>query len=128
METTALDLRNAESVGAEFIAALAQQDWAYVRSLLDPHLSFRVLTPRALREANDVAGAVAWLTRWFGDVEELTTLRSEVSMMHDRISVGYRFHLHKDRWYVIEQRGYIDVADGKITALNLICSGFRSAA
>jgi hypothetical protein len=128
VETTVRDLRKAESVGADFIDALARQDRACVHSLLDPRLSFRVLTPRALREANDDAGAVAWLTRWFGDVEELTTLGSEVSTMHDRISVTYRFHLYKDRWYVIEQRGYIDVADGKITDLNLICSGFRSAA
>jgi hypothetical protein len=128
METTTLDLRHAESVGADFLAALARRDWATVQSLLDPRVSFRVLTPRGVREADDDAGAVAWLTRWFGDADELTTLDSDVSMMEDRLSVGYRFHLHKDRWYVIEQRGYLDVAGGKITALTLVCSGFRSAA
>jgi hypothetical protein len=127
METTTLDLRNAESVGTDFLDALARRDWAIVQSLLDPRVSFRVLTPRGLREADDDAGAVAWLTRWFGDAGELTTLRAEVSTMQDRLSVGYRFHLHKDRWYVIEQRGYVDVTDGKITALTLVCSGFRGA-
>jgi hypothetical protein len=128
METTALDRRTAESVGAEFLDALARRDWANVRSLLDPRISFRVLTPRALREADDDAGAVAWLTRWFGDADELTTLCAEVSTMHDRLSIDFRFHLHKDRWYVIEQRGYVDVIDGKITDLALICSEFRCAA
>jgi hypothetical protein len=128
VETTALDLRNAEMVGAEFLDALARRDWANVQSLLDPRISFRVLTPRALREADDDAGAMAWLTRWFGDADELTTLRAEVSTMHDRLSMDYRFHLHKDRWCVIEQRGYFDVTDGKITDLTLICSGFRGAA
>jgi hypothetical protein len=126
VETTTLTRQTAESVGADFLDALARRDWAGVQSLLDPNVSFRVLTPRALREAEDDAGALAWLTRWFGDADELTTLDSEVSTMQDRLSVGYRFHLHKDRWCVIEQRGYIDVADGKITALTLICSGFRS--
>jgi hypothetical protein len=128
METTTLDLRNAESVGTDFLDALARRDWAIVQSLLDPRVSFRVLTPRGLREADDDAGAVAWLTRWFGDADELTTLDSDVAMMQDRLSVGYRFHLHKDRWCVIEQRGYFDVTDGKITDLTLICSGFRGAA
>lgn len=128
MEATVLDLRQAESVGADFLDALARRDWAGARSLLDPRVSFRVLTPRALREADDDAGAVEWLGRWFGDADELTTLRAEVSTMHDRLSVSYRFRLHKDRWYVIEQRGYIDVADGKITAITLVCSGFRNVA
>jgi hypothetical protein len=127
METTALDIRNAESVGTDFLDALTRRDWANVRSLLDPRVSFRVLTPRGLREADDDAGAMAWLTRWFDDADELTTLASDVAMMQDRLSVGYRFHLHTDRWYVIEQRGYLDVADGKIATLTFVCSGFRCA-
>ena len=41
----------------------------------DHSVSFRVLTPRALREADDDTSALAWLARWFGDADELTTLR-----------------------------------------------------
>ena len=59
--------------------------------------------------------------------DELTTLRSKVSTMHDRVSLSYRFRTHKDRRYVIEQRSYADVVNGKITNLNLVCSGFRPA-
>lgn len=47
--------------------------------------------------------------------------------MHDRVSLSYRFRTHKDRRYVIEQRSYADVVNGKITNLNLVCSGFRPA-
>jgi hypothetical protein len=86
-----------------------------------------VLTPRALREADDDTSAIARLSRWFGDADSLTTLRSDVSMMHDRIGLSYCFRVHKDQWYMIEQRGYVDVASGKITNLNLVCSGFRPA-
>ena len=52
---------------------------------------------------------------------------SQRAAMHDRVSLSYRFRVHKDRWYVIEQRGYADVVNGKITNLNLVCSGFRPA-
>jgi len=127
MTSTALDTRNGDSIATAFLEALARQDWAVVQSLLDHSVAFRVLTPRALREADDDASAIAWLARWFGDADELTTLRSEVSAMHDRVSLSYRFRVHKDRWYVIEQRGYADVVNGKIMNLNLVCSGFRPA-
>jgi hypothetical protein len=122
-----LDACDGDSVASKFLDALARQNWAVVQSLLDHSVSFRVLTPRALREADDDTSTIAWLERWFGDADELTTLRAKVSMMHDRVSLSYRFHVHKDRWYVIEQRGYADVVNGKITNLNLVCSGFRPA-
>jgi hypothetical protein len=127
MVTTIPGISSADSVATEFLGALARQDWVGVRSLLDPRVSFRVLTPLALREADDDAGTIAWLTRWFGDADEVDTLCSEVSTMHDRLSMSYRFRVHTNRWYVIEQRGYANVAAGKILDLTLVCSGFRPA-
>jgi hypothetical protein len=125
MINTTLDARSGDSVAAEFLDALARQDWVVAQSLLDQGVSFRVLTPRALREADDDASAIAWLAHWFGDADELTTLWSEVSTMRDRVSLSYRFLVRTDRWYVIEQRGYADIVNGKIVNLNLVCSGFR---
>lgn len=128
MTSTLLDdTRNGDSVATAFLSALARQDWAEVQSLLARGVSFRVLTPRALRAADDDAGMMDWLARWFGDADELTMLQSEVTTMHDRVSLSYRFRAHKDRWYIIEQRGYADILNGKITSLNLVCSGFRPA-
>jgi hypothetical protein len=127
MTNTTLDARGGNAVATEFLDALGRQDWVVAQSLLDQGISFRVLTPRALREADDDGDAIAWLARWFEDADELTTLRSEVSTMHDRVCLSYRFRVHKDRYYVIEQRGYADVVNGKITSLNLVCSGFRPA-
>jgi hypothetical protein len=127
MTSTTLDTRNGDSIATAFLEALTRQDWAVVQSLLDHSIAFRVLTPRALREADDDASTIAWLTRWFGDADELTTVQSEVSAMHDRVGLSYRFLVHKDRWYIIEQRGYADVVNGRITNLNLVCSGFRPA-
>lgn len=128
MTSTLLDdTRNGDSVATAFLSALARQDWAEVQSLLARGVSFRALTPRALRAADDDAGMMDWLARWFGDADELTMLQSEVTTMHDRVSLSYRFRAHKDRWYIIEQRGFADILNGKITSLNLVCSGFRPA-
>ena len=125
MQSDIVDISNGNIVATNFLDALARQDWAVVQSLLARSVSFRVLTPRALREADDDTGATAWLARWFGDADELTVLQSEVSSLCDRVSLSYRFRLHKDRWYVIEQRGYADVVAGEIANLTLVCSGFR---
>jgi hypothetical protein len=56
-----LDACNGDSVASEFLDALARQDWAVVQSLLDHGVSFRVLMPRALREADDDTSALAWI-------------------------------------------------------------------
>jgi hypothetical protein len=119
------DVCNGNTVVTDFLDALARRDWAAMQSLLARNVAFRVLTPRALREADDDTSATAWLARWFGDADDLTVLRSEVSPMCDRVSLSYRFRLHKDRWYIIEQRGYADVVAGEIANLTLVCSGFR---
>ncbi len=88
MTSASLDARNGESVATEFLDALGRQDWAVAQSLLDQGVAFRALTPRALREADDDAGAIAWLSRWFGDAGELTTLRSKGATMRGRISLS----------------------------------------
>ena len=61
MTGATLAVRSGDSVATAFLGALAQQEWAGARSLLDQGVSFRVLTPRGLREADDAAGAIAWL-------------------------------------------------------------------
>jgi TusA-related sulfurtransferase len=45
----------------------------------------------------------------------------------DRTSAGYRFLLHDhDGWQKVEQQAFMDVDDeGRIEAIDLLCSGFR---
>jgi hypothetical protein len=40
--------------------------------------------------------------------------------------MSYRFRvLNGDGWHLVEQQAYCTVADGKITDLSVVCSGFR---
>src|ERR1700736_826830 len=96
MATTTLTARGADAVAAEFLSALAERDWTAAQSLLDEQVSFHVLTPKGLREASDGDGAISWLTRWFGDADHLDVLKSDSSMLRDRVSISYRFRVHKD--------------------------------
>jgi len=65
--------------------------------------------------------------QWFGDAEEFTVQSVRVEPLADRISARYRFLLRdQERWEVIEQQLYLDVDDdGRIAAIDLLCSGFR---
>jgi hypothetical protein len=40
--------------------------------------------------------------------------------------VLYRFRVHNDEGtYLVEQQGYFDAADGRISRMSLVCSGYR---
>jgi hypothetical protein len=112
-----------------FLDGLATQDFARLASALagDAHLS--ALVPRGLREARGADGIRATFTRWFGDTLGFELVSSGVS------AIGLRSHLHwrarlrasrlGDGWFVVEQQAFADTdADGRITRMTLLCSGY----
>ena len=64
---------------------------------------------------------------WFGNADEIGIERILAEPLPDRTSLRYRFLLHRqDGWKEIEQQQYVDVdEDGLISAIDLLCSGFR---
>ena len=86
------------------------------------------LTPSGLRTANGRASAASYLRDWFGEPDQLAHLSSDVRLIEDRLHVGYRFRAHMGQWYLIEQHAYCSVEHGKITQVDLLCSGFRPEA
>jgi hypothetical protein len=112
-------------VGRNLVAALAQQDWPLLESYLQPDISFRALTPPGLREAKDAKGAAAYFRQWFGDAKPLELQSVEAGVLRDRLHLVYRFRAREDRWYVVEQQLYCVLTQGKISHLDLLCSGFR---
>lgn len=119
------DISEVEAVGMRFLAALADRNWTTLESHFDERVQFRALVPSGLREAADSASAAKYLGRWFGDADELLLLAFNIEPMQDRLAISYRFRAHKDQWYVVEQRAYCDVIDGRITSMSLLCSGFH---
>jgi hypothetical protein len=107
---------------------MAAKDFERARSLLDPGVDFRGLTPRRDWEASDAADVVerilpAWLEP-SDHVDEL--LAVEEGSFADRARVAYSVRGHNDDGpFVFEQQAYYTASDGRIDWMRVLCSGFR---
>ena len=114
------------SAGAAWVDAIAAQDFSRLESLLADDVRFRALIPSGLREAESATDAAARIGAWFGDGDPLELVDSRVEEIVDRLHVSYRFRSFEEgRWHLVEQHAYCTLADGKIAAVDLVCSGFR---
>lgn len=117
---TALEL------GRAFIDAVAARDYGRLGLLFAPDVRFRALVPRAVREAATAAAASDWILTWFGDAEGVRLLGSSVAVMADRLHVAYRMEvLENGLRSVVEQQAFAMEADGRLSDIALVCSGFR---
>jgi ketosteroid isomerase-like protein len=117
-----------EPLGRRFVNAIASKDRAGLEGLFAPDLSFRGLTPSQPWEAGspqDAAEIV--LGSWFEPEDRVVeTLEADDVVIGDRRRLRYRFRVDSAGIpCVVEQQGYYDVADGRITRISLVCSGFR---
>jgi len=117
-------------VATAFLNALSARDFAAARSVLADELPIRMLVPGGLMNDVGADAAIARFSSWFGDADPFEVEASSATEVEGRAAVTYRLRLHKpDGWYLIEQHLMLDAgADGRITAIDLLCSGFRSIA
>jgi hypothetical protein len=120
----------AASVVERFLAALERRDFEALGACFGPGARLRALVPAMLREEEGPDAIAARFRFWFADVEEFEVLESEVGRTADRTRFGYTLAGVKPEHgsVVVEQRGYVDVDDGLISGLSLVCSGFCQAA
>jgi hypothetical protein len=112
--------------GQAFLGALTRRDFAGLEACFAPDVAFRALVPSGVREGADRHAAVAWLRRWFGDADLFEMQHVELGLVADRLRISYRIRLRKEGvWYLIEQQAYCVVGTGQVSAMNLVCSGFR---
>ena len=111
------------------VEAIAARDFEGIAGALAPDARFRYLIPAGPGQIVGAAAAAAKFVQWFGDADVLTVQSVRVEPLADRISARYRFLLRgQEGWEVIEQQLYLDVEqDGRIAAIDLVCSGFRPA-
>jgi TusA-related sulfurtransferase len=127
MSTSPMEARGA---GAAFLDALAARQFTAARSLLADHVRFRMLLPSGLKTEADAEATIGRFIGWFADADPFEVEASSTGEVEGRAAVTYRFRLHDaDGWQVIEQHLMLDVdADGRVEAIDLLCSGFRSIA
>ncbi len=117
-------------VAEVLLNALTARDFTTARSVLADDLAIRMLVPPGLMTDEGGDAAIGWFSSWFTDADPFQVEASNANEVEGRAAVTYRLRLHKpDGWYVIEQHLMLDVdAGGHVTAIDLLCSGFRSIA
>ena len=118
---------SATDPGATLVAALAERDFDRLAGALGPDVRMRALIPPGPVELSGAEAAAARFASWFGESRGLQLVHSGSDEVGDRLHVFYRLRVKRpgDPWKVVEQHLLCAVDEGRITALDLVCSGFR---
>ena len=117
---------SASDLGQGLVTALAQRDFPRLANTLTPDVRMRALIPPGPIEVSGAEAAAAF-SAWFGDAEELELVRSGSDTIADRLHVFYRLRVKRpgDVRKIVEQHLLCALDDDRISALDLVCSGFR---
>ncbi len=119
----------AGSLGREIVAAVEHRDWGRLAACLSEDVIFRAVVPNETKPFREHVGpdaASAQIARWFddGDIHQLVGFK--VEMVADRLHVSYRVRNREDgEWYLVEQHLFATLSGDRISAVDLVCSGFR---
>ncbi len=118
---------SARDAAERLVRAITARDYTSLFGVLARDARFRYLIPSGPGQVAGAADVAAKYFEWFGDVVTLEVQEVLVQRVSDRTSARYRFLVREGRdWEVVEQQAYLDVdAEGRIAAIDLLCSGFR---
>jgi hypothetical protein len=110
-----------------FVTALVDGDAPRLAGTLDPDVQMRALLPPGPIEVLGAEAVAGKFAAWFGSAEEVQLMGSASDAVADRLHVSYRLRVRRsgDLWNVVEQHLLCAHDGGRITALDLVCSGFR---
>jgi hypothetical protein len=118
-----------QDLGNTFGAALAAKDASALRAMLDDKIDLRAMTPSHTWEGQTPTAVIddVVLGTWFASCDTLELAgAADTGTVGNRHSFSYRLQgTNGDGRFVIEQRAYADVTDGKITWMRVLCSGFQ---
>jgi len=120
---------NAKSTSEQFVKLLAAREFKSLARIFAPDARARYLLPHGLEEYRGGDAIVRRIESWFGPASELTLDLSSVEAVGRRQRLSWRFSLRRGGGpaEVIEQLAFLDVGDGGIEQLDLLCSGFMAA-
>ena len=111
-----------------FAEAVAARDAVALRSLFGSDLDFRGLAPGRAWEASTPDALVndVILGAWFEPGDVVDRIESvQAARFGSRTRIGYRFRgTNASGSFTVEQQAFLDLTDGKITWLRMLCSGF----
>jgi SnoaL-like domain len=118
---------SATDPGARLVSALVDRDFPRLAGVLTADVHMRALLPPGVIEVSGAEAVAARFSSWFGDAEELELVRSGTDAVGDRLHVFYRLRVKKPDGLrtTVEQHLLCAFDDERLTALDLVCTGFR---
>lgn len=115
----------AQPVGAEFIRALADQDFSAAEAMLAPEVEFKALTPsQGFIDLSRPEAVMALMREWYGTAEAVESLEAYRILQRHHVNYRIRWQSPEDGLMVFEQHAFYDVDDsGRIGRWHLVCSG-----
>ena len=118
-----------DGLGRAFAEALGQKDGSRLKTLLQPDVNFKAMTPGRFWEADSADEVVdeVMLGAWFEPSDEIVEIVSiETDDLSSAERVGYRFRVTNPTGrFLVEQQAYLESKDGRIGWLRIMCAGFR---
>jgi hypothetical protein len=117
------------AVAERFLQALEARDFERIASCFAPQSRLRALVPTAMREDEGSAAVAERFRLWVDELTDFAVADTAVDDFVDRIHVRYRMRGidPEDGPVTCEQHAYLTVEDDAISAMNLVCSGWRPA-
>jgi hypothetical protein len=112
------------------LEGLAAQDFGMVGAAFTSDAQLRALLPARLRECAGAAVIAEQFAGWFGETEDFEFLEAAADEVAGCLHMRWRLRLRAERigagWFTVEQQAYADTGDdGRISRLDLLCTGYR---
>jgi ketosteroid isomerase-like protein len=109
------------------VGALVAGDFERLTEMLAADVRMRALTPPGPVELFGARAAGARFASWFGGSKNLELVHTGSDEVGDRLHVFYRLRVNPsgDPASIVEQHLFCTLDEGRIAALDLVCSGFR---
>jgi hypothetical protein len=111
------------------VEALARRDFDSLAAAMRDDVHVRGLLPGEFKEWDGRAGVTEAFTGWFEGFDEYELVDADICEAGPRLHLFWRLRVRTARAadcsLLVEQQVYADVdADGQISRLSLLCSGF----
>ena len=115
------------AVVEELLAAIGARDRAGIASCFASDAKLQALTPHRLRELTGPEAIAGQYGYWLDSLESFALVSGDVTAIADRARLRYRFRGRDPAkgWQENEHTAYATVEEGRVSALNLTCAGFR---
>ena len=118
-----------DGLARAFAEALGRKDTAALKALLRPDVNFKAMTPGKFWESGSADEVVdeIMLGTWFDPSDQITEVVAvETDDLLAAERVGYRFRVTNPTGsFLVEQQAYVEVEDGRISWLRIMCAGYR---